>query len=125
MTRWYLRLNLCSQVHAAEFRQILFKPRGWSCTIRPDIAETLPLIVDDPRETALSLLFRFRGNSHNPHKLPLFWVGVGGGRIASGQHLMYTEDTAAANLYVSMLDAFGEPVERFADSTGPLPGVLA
>jgi hypothetical protein len=24
-----------------------------------------------------------------------------------------------------MLDAFGTPVERFADSTGPLPGVLA
>jgi hypothetical protein len=25
---------------------------------------------------------------------------------------------------VSMLDAFGTPVERFADSTGRLPGVL-
>jgi len=24
-----------------------------------------------------------------------------------------------------MLDAFGSPVERFADSTGPLSGVLA
>ena len=36
----------------------------------------------------------------------------------------YTEDTPLANLYVSMLDAFGAPVERFADSTGPLPGVL-
>ena len=65
------------------------------------------------------------GNSHNPHKLPLVLGGRGGGRIAAGQHLSYTEDTAAANLYVSMLDAFGTPVERFADSTGPLPGVLA
>ncbi len=65
------------------------------------------------------------GNSHNPHKLPLVLAGRGGGRIASGQHLVYTEDTPAANLYVSMLNAFGAPVERFADSTGPLAGVLA
>jgi len=65
------------------------------------------------------------GNSHNPHKLPLVLGGKGGGRLATGQHLAYTEDTPAANLYVSMLDAFGTPVERFADSTGPLAGVLA
>jgi hypothetical protein len=64
------------------------------------------------------------GNSHNPHKLPLVLAGRAGGRIASGQHLVYTEDTPTANLYVSMLNAFGSPVERFADSTGPLPGVL-
>ncbi len=65
------------------------------------------------------------GNSHNPHKLPLVLGGRGGGRIAAGQHLVFPEDTPAANLYVSMLDAFGTPVERFADSTGPLAGVLA
>ena len=65
------------------------------------------------------------GNSHSPHKLPIVLGGRGGGRINTGQHLMYTEDTPLANLYVSMLDAFGAPVERFADSTGPLPGVLA
>lgn len=65
------------------------------------------------------------GNSHNPHKLPILVGGRGGARLATGQHLVYTEDTPLANLYVSMLDAFGTPVERFADSTGPLPGVLA
>ena len=65
------------------------------------------------------------GNSHSPHKLPLVLGGRGGGRIAAGQHLSYAEDTPMANLYISMLDAFGAPVKRFADSTGPLPGVLA
>ncbi len=65
------------------------------------------------------------GNKHDPHKLPIVLAGRAGGRLATGQHLVYTEDTPAANLYVSMLDAFGTPVERFADSTGPLPGVLA
>ena len=29
------------------------------------------------------------GNSHNPHKLPLVLAGRAGGRIASGQHLVY------------------------------------
>ena len=64
------------------------------------------------------------GNSHNMHKLPIVLGGKGGGRIASGQHLVYGDDAPLANLYVSMLDAFGTPVERFADSTGPLAGLL-
>jgi hypothetical protein len=37
---------------------------------------------------------------------------------------VFTEDAPVANLYFSMLDAFGAPVDRFADSTGPLPGLL-
>lgn len=65
------------------------------------------------------------GDAHSPHNLPLVLGGKGGGRIATGQHLVYEKDTALANLYVCLLDAFGAPVERFADSTGPLPGVLA
>ena len=64
------------------------------------------------------------GDAHSPRKLPIVLGGGGGGRIDSGQHIMYAEDTALTNLYVSMLDAFGAPVERFADSTGPLRGVL-
>src|SRR6185369_10966759 len=51
------------------------------------------------------------GNSHNPHKLPLVLGGRGSGRIATGKHLVLPEDTPAANLYVSMLDAFGTPVD--------------
>jgi len=65
------------------------------------------------------------GNRHDPHRLPLVLAGRGGGRIASGRHLVFGEDSPAANLYVSMLAAFGTPVERFADSTGALPGVLS
>ena len=34
------------------------------------------------------------------------------------------EDSQLADLFVSMLGAFGTPVERFADSKGPLRGVL-
>jgi hypothetical protein len=56
--------------------------------------------------------------------MPLLLAGRAGGRINTGQHLVSGEDTPGANLYVSMLDAFGAPVERFADSTGRLPGLL-
>lgn len=64
------------------------------------------------------------GQKHDPHKLPILLGGHGGGRVAAGQHLIYAEDHPLADLYVSMLDAFGSPVERFADSTGPLRGLL-
>ena len=64
------------------------------------------------------------GNSHNPHKMPLVLAGRAGGRINTSQHLVCGEDTPAANLYVSMLNAFGTPIERFADSTGSLTGLL-
>lgn len=64
------------------------------------------------------------GNKHDPHNLPLVLAGRGGGRLNTGQHLIYSPDSPLSNLYVSMLDAFGTPVERFADSTGPARGVL-
>lgn len=65
------------------------------------------------------------GNSHNPHNLPIVLAGQAGGRIQTGQSREYDKDTPLSNLYVSMLTAMGVPTERFADSTGPLPGVLA
>jgi hypothetical protein len=65
------------------------------------------------------------GNKHDPHNLPLVLAGRAGGRIAAGQHLTYDKDTPLANLWHTMLNAFGTPVERFADSTGLLQGVLA
>jgi hypothetical protein len=65
------------------------------------------------------------GDQHDPHNLPIVVAGKAGGRLAGGQHLSYAEDTPLANLYLSMLDAFDTPVERFADSTGRLAGVLA
>lgn len=107
--------HLINRWHVEQYAYLLRKLRA--------IAEGESNVLDNSMVLFGSALSD--GNSHNPHKLPLVLAGRGGGRIAAGQHLSYTEDTAAANLYVSMLDAFGAPVERFADSTGPLPGVLA
>jgi hypothetical protein len=65
------------------------------------------------------------GDRHSPHNAPIVVGGRAGGKLATGQHLVYDKDTPLANLYVAMLNAFGTPVERFGDSTGPLAGVLA
>jgi hypothetical protein len=65
------------------------------------------------------------GNSHNPHNLPLLLGGGGGGRLATGRHLRFSADTPLSNLYLGLLQAFGCQLDRFADSTGVLPGVLA
>ncbi len=62
------------------------------------------------------------GDRHDPHNLPLVLGGRGGGKIQTGQHLVAGPDTPLANLFVTMLEAFGTPVERFADSTGKLAG---
>jgi hypothetical protein len=57
--------------------------------------------------------------------LPLVLAGRAKGRIAAGQHIVYEKDSPLSNVYVSMLDAFGAPVERFADSTGKARALLA
>jgi hypothetical protein len=64
------------------------------------------------------------GNSHNPNNLPILLGGKGGGRIQSGRHLAFARNTPLCNLYVSMLDCMGMPVQRFGDSTEGLRGVL-
>ena len=63
------------------------------------------------------------GNAHNPHNLPIVVGGRAGGSLATGRHLVYDNDTPLSNLYVSLLERMGAPVDRFADSTGPLAGL--
>jgi len=63
------------------------------------------------------------GNGHVPHNLPIVLGGKGGGALKTGRHLMYTKDTPLCNLYKSVLRHMGTPVDRFADSTGELPGL--
>jgi hypothetical protein len=61
------------------------------------------------------------GNQHNPDNLPILVAGRGGGKLAPGRHLASPKGTPLCNLYVSLLDCVGVPVDKFGDSTGPLP----
>ena len=63
------------------------------------------------------------GNAHSPKNLPIILAGRGGGTIATGRHVVHETKTPLANLWHSMLNRVGAPVERFADSTGELKGV--
>jgi hypothetical protein len=64
------------------------------------------------------------GNKHDPHNLPVVMAGRASGRIDSGQHIVYGPDSPLSNLWLTVLDAFGTPVDRFADSTGKLTAIL-
>ncbi|HYE30375.1 MAG TPA: DUF1552 domain-containing protein [Methylomirabilota bacterium] len=60
------------------------------------------------------------GNRHDPENLPIILAGRGGGKIKPGRHIASPKKTPLCNLYVSMLDCMGTPVESFGDSTAPL-----
>jgi hypothetical protein len=106
--------QLVNRWHVAQFARLLQKLKSMPEGEQSILDNSAVLFASDLRD----------GNAHDPHNLPILLGGRCGGRIATGQHRVYEKDTSLSNLYVSMLDALGAPVERFADSTGPLPGVL-
>jgi hypothetical protein len=60
------------------------------------------------------------GNRHDPSNLPIVLAGRGGGKIKTGRHIESEKNTPLCNLYVSMLERMGTPVESFGDSTGAI-----
>jgi len=60
------------------------------------------------------------GNIHFHLDLPMVVVGGGAGTLKGGRHVRYGNDTPLANLYVSVLDKLGAPMDQFGDSTGKL-----
>jgi hypothetical protein len=63
------------------------------------------------------------GNVHSHENLPLLVVGGLGGQLKGPLHHKSPAGTAASNLYLTLLDKFGLPAERFGDSTGRLEGL--
>jgi hypothetical protein len=60
------------------------------------------------------------GNKHTHTNLPVLMVGGGAGRIKQGSHHRYTTGTPMPNLYLTLLDMVGVPVESLGNSTGKL-----
>ena len=60
------------------------------------------------------------GNTHSYQDLPVLLLGGGAGRIKRGYHIQYPKDTPMTNLYMSLLDKLGVPVQNLGDSTGNL-----
>lgn len=57
-------------------------------------------------------------NLHDPRDLPILLLGGGGGTLKGGRHLQYPKETRLTNLYYTLLNKVGVPVERIGDSTG-------
>lgn len=63
------------------------------------------------------------GDRHNNENLPVLLAGHGGGTIDAGRHIRVAPETPMCNLFMSMLDRFGTPVDFIGDSTGRLRGL--
>ena len=59
-------------------------------------------------------------NRHLHDNLPVAVLGKGSGYLRGGQHLQYKQPLPVTNLYLSMLDRAGVPIEKLGDSTGKL-----
>lgn len=57
------------------------------------------------------------GNRHNHDNLPTLLLGKGGGTVTGGRHIRY-DGVPITNLWLSMLDRVGAPLDRLGDSTG-------
>jgi hypothetical protein len=60
------------------------------------------------------------GNRHRHDDLPIVLAGRGGGTIETGRHVRIERETPLNNLFLSMLDRVGVPVDELGDSTGRL-----
>jgi Protein of unknown function (DUF1552) len=60
------------------------------------------------------------GNLHRHFDLPCLLAGNLGGKLKTGYHLQYPDNTPMTNLLVTLLDKAGAPVDKLGDSTGPL-----
>lgn len=63
------------------------------------------------------------GNRHTHEDLPTLLTGRGGKTFRGGQRIVYRRETPIANLYLTMMDRMGVPVEHFGDATGRLDGL--
>lgn len=64
------------------------------------------------------------GNRHAPQNLPVVLAGKGGGKLKTGQNIVFPKETNLANLYLTMLHAQGINVNSFADSNRTLSEIL-
>jgi hypothetical protein len=65
------------------------------------------------------------GKDHTMDELPIIVAGSANGKIKTGRVLNCSEKTPLANLWLSQAQLMGTGMQQFADSTGPLKGLLA
>ena len=63
-------------------------------------------------------------NIHDHVNLPIVVAGGSAGKARGGRHIKYAEPMPLANLHLTMLDAAGVRLDKFADSTGTIDTLL-
>jgi len=63
------------------------------------------------------------GNRHNHEDLPTIMFGKGGNSFKTGRRIIYRKETPMSNMFLTMMDRMGVPVENFGESTGRLDGL--
>ena len=56
--------------------------------------------------------------------LPILVAGGAAGTLKTGRHIKYPNQTPMNNLFLSMLDRVGCPMDKLGDSTGKLQGLF-
>lgn len=102
--------------------------QAWNTQVFAKFAEKLANTPDGDGSLIDNSMILFGSNmsnsdSHNNDPLPSVLLGKARGKLSSGRHLQFEQDTPHANLLVSMLQVAGVPVDSFGDSTGRLHGV--
>ena len=59
-------------------------------------------------------------NVHAHQNLPAIVAGSGAGPLNGGRHIQYPQDTPLTNLFLTLLEGVGVPMDSFSDSTGKL-----
>jgi hypothetical protein len=62
-------------------------------------------------------------NTHLHEDLPTIMVGKGGNYFKTGRRVVARRETPMCNLFLTMMDRMGVPVENFGDATGRLGGL--
>ena len=57
---------------------------------------------------------------HYHHDLPMLLAGGGAGHVKGGRHLKFGEETPLSNLWLTLIDKMGLPIDRFGDSNGKI-----
>ena len=58
------------------------------------------------------------GNLHMNENLPMLLVGGATGKLKGGRHVRFPVGTPTTNLYLTLLDIVGTPMEKLGDSNG-------
>jgi len=60
------------------------------------------------------------GDKHNHNDLPILLAGSAGGKLRTGRHLRYPNETPLCSLYVWMLQRMGVRTDQFGDANGTI-----